>query len=68
MTMHPALLRPCHGHKDLLRDARAAALGYETLRFDYALIIHDWPLVEAAILAKVTAGAHLRESLGPVAA
>ena len=46
-------------HKDLLRDARAAALGFETLRFDYALILHDWPTVERAILAKVAAGAHL---------
>lgn len=47
-------------HKDLLRDAAAAALGYETLRFDYALIVHDWPRVEAAIVAKIEAGAHLR--------
>ncbi|MGW8484601.1 type IV toxin-antitoxin system AbiEi family antitoxin domain-containing protein [Microbacterium sp. NPDC055903] len=47
-------------HKDLLRDARAAALGYETLRFDYAMIVHDWATVEAAILAKVAEGAHLR--------
>lgn len=38
-------------HKDLVRDARAAAAGYERLRFDYALIIHDWPTVEAAITA-----------------
>ncbi len=29
-------------HKDLVRDAVAAALGYETLRFDYALVVHDW--------------------------
>lgn len=42
-------------HKDLLRDARAAALGYETLRFDYALIVHDWPTVLAAILARLDA-------------
>ncbi|MGO2746365.1 endonuclease domain-containing protein [Microbacterium sp.] len=55
-------------HKDLLRDARAAARGYETLRFDYALIVHDWPVVEAAILAKVAEGAHLRDSLRPIAA
>lgn len=54
-------------HKDLIRDAKAAALGYETLRFDYALIVHDWPLVEAAILAKVEAGAHLRSPLQPIA-
>lgn len=37
-------------HKDLVRDARAAAAGFERLRFDYALIIHDWPVVQAAIL------------------
>ncbi|MFG6504431.1 DUF559 domain-containing protein [Microbacterium sp. P05] len=46
-------------HKDLLRDARAAAQGYLTLRFDYALVVHDWPLVERAILAQLAAGRHL---------
>ncbi|MGF2950332.1 type IV toxin-antitoxin system AbiEi family antitoxin domain-containing protein [Microbacterium alcoholitolerans] len=39
-------------HKDLVREARAAALGYETLRFDYAMIVHDWPTVVAAILRR----------------
>lgn len=43
--------REAERHKDLLRDARAAAAGYERLRFDYALIVHDWPVVEAAIVA-----------------
>lgn len=38
-------------HKDLVRDAAASRLGYETLRFDYAQIVHDWPSVQAAILA-----------------
>ena len=38
-------------HKDLRRDAAASALGYETLRFDYAQIVHDWPAVQTAILA-----------------
>ncbi|WP_341975430.1 type IV toxin-antitoxin system AbiEi family antitoxin domain-containing protein [Microbacterium sp. LTA6] len=37
-------------HKDLVRDAAASRLGYETLRFDYAQVIHDWPTVQAAIL------------------
>lgn len=37
-------------HKDLVRDAAASRLGYETLRFDYAQIIHNWPTVQAAIL------------------
>ncbi len=38
-------------HKDLRRDAAASARGYETLRFDYAQVVHDWPSVQAAILA-----------------
>lgn len=37
-------------HKDLLRDANAALWGYTTLRFDYAMVVHDWDLVEAAIV------------------
>jgi hypothetical protein len=37
----------------------AAAHGFETLRFDYALIVHDWPTVEQAILAKVARRSHL---------
>ncbi|WP_022890896.1 type IV toxin-antitoxin system AbiEi family antitoxin domain-containing protein [Agromyces italicus] len=45
-------------HKDLVRDAAAAERGYVTLRFDYAQIIHDWPSVEAAILACVAHGRH----------
>ena len=40
-------------HKDLVRDAMAAALGFETLRFDYALVMYDWELVEAAILTRI---------------
>lgn len=43
-----------HRHRDLIRDAAASALGYETLRFDYAQVIHDWPSVQAAILAALT--------------
>ncbi|REJ05936.1 hypothetical protein DY023_08350 [Microbacterium bovistercoris] len=37
-------------HKDLVRDANAASWGLTTLRFDYAMIIYDWDLVERAIL------------------
>ncbi len=47
-------------HVDLVRDAEAALWDFETLRFDYALVMHEWELVEAAILTKVEAGAHLR--------
>ncbi|MGZ0713046.1 DUF559 domain-containing protein (plasmid) [Coraliomargarita sp. W4R53] len=47
-------------HKDLVRDAAAAALDYVTLRFDYAQVVHDWTTVEAAILSQLIAGRHLR--------
>lgn len=42
---------PSRRHRDLLRDARASRRGYETLRFDYAMVLHGWPTVLAAILA-----------------
>lgn len=38
-------------HKDLVRDAAASALGYETLHFDYAQIIHDWSAVQRSIIS-----------------
>ncbi|OCG73861.1 type IV toxin-antitoxin system AbiEi family antitoxin domain-containing protein [Microbacterium sediminis] len=41
---------PAKRHRDLRRDAAATARGYTPLRFDYALVVHDWPTVEAAIL------------------
>ncbi|MGC5223808.1 endonuclease domain-containing protein [Micromonospora sp. DT81.3] len=47
-------------HKDLVRDANAAAWDYVTLRFDYAMVVHDWDLVERAILAQIAASRHLR--------
>lgn len=40
-------------HKDLVRDAAAAALGYDTLRFDYALVLYEWHTVERAIIARL---------------
>lgn len=46
-------------HKDLVRDANAAAWGYVTLRFDYAMIVHDWETVELAILAHLDRRRHL---------
>ncbi|MFY9714433.1 MAG: DUF559 domain-containing protein [Microbacterium sp.] len=49
---------PSRRHKDLVRDAAASALGLETLRFDYAQVIHDWPAVQAAIVAAL---ARIRE-------
>ncbi|HWM17218.1 MAG TPA: DUF559 domain-containing protein [Microbacterium sp.] len=51
---------PSERHKDLVRDAHAAVWDYVTLRFDYALIIHDWDTVERAILAQIDAGRHHR--------
>lgn len=38
-------------HHDLARDAAASRLGFETLRFDYALIIYEWDAVAAAVLS-----------------
>ncbi|WP_144876962.1 DUF559 domain-containing protein [Microbacterium sp. 1.5R] len=40
-------------HHDLARDAAASRLGFETLRFDYALIIHQWDTVAAAVLTAI---------------
>ncbi len=51
-TADPTRPQMSKRHKDLMRDARAAALGSETLRFDYAMIVHDWPTVVAAILQR----------------
>lgn len=45
-------------HRDRVRDAVAMALGFVTLRLDYALIVHDWELVETAILAAVRRNLH----------
>lgn len=45
-------------HRDLVRDANAAAWGYITLRFDYAQVVHDWESVELAILAHLDRGLH----------
>lgn len=42
--------KPEHRHRDRVRDAATSALGYETLRFDYAQIVHDWPSVQRALL------------------
>ncbi|WP_313355296.1 type IV toxin-antitoxin system AbiEi family antitoxin domain-containing protein [Microbacterium sp.] len=42
---------PTKRHKDLDRDAAASALGYETLHFDYAQIVHDWATVQLSIVA-----------------
>ena len=48
-----------HRHKDLVRDANAAAWGFATLRFDYAMVVHDWETVELAILGALDRGLHL---------
>lgn len=50
---------PEHRHRDLVRDAHAAIWGYVSLRFDYAMVVHDWETVELAILAHVDRGLHL---------
>jgi very-short-patch-repair endonuclease len=50
-------------HRDLVRDALAARLGFVTLRFDYAMIVHEWSVVEDAILAVIARNLH-RSALG----
>lgn len=45
-------------HRDLVRDAHAAAWGFVTLRFDYAMVVHDWPTVELALRAHIDRGLH----------
>lgn len=55
---------PDQRHKDLVRDANAALWGYATLRFDYAMVVHDWDLVERAILAAIADGRHFRPGPG----
>ena len=50
---------PAGRHRDRVRDAVAAAHGFQTLRFDYVLVVHDWPLVEQAILAATGRRAHI---------
>lgn len=47
-----------HRHRDLMRDAAAASLGYETLRFDYDMIVRQWEVVAEAILATLVRAAH----------
>lgn len=42
-----------HRHRDLERDAAASRRGLETLRFDYAQVMHDWTAVQGAILAAI---------------
>lgn len=37
-------------HNDLMRDANASRAGYETLRFDYTMVIYEWDRIVAAIL------------------
>lgn len=42
--------------RDYARDARLGARGYRVLRFTYRQVMHDWPAVEAAILAAIARG------------
>jgi len=45
---------------DRQRDARLSTLGYRVLRFSYRQVMNEWPLVEAAVIAAVSRGDHLR--------
>jgi len=51
---------PAQIARDRARDAALTALGFHVLRFGFAQVIRDWEGVEAAILAVVDRGWHLR--------
>lgn len=44
---------PDKRHRDLMRDAAASALGYESLRFDYAMVLHQWDTVLSAVRSAI---------------
>lgn len=44
---------PAARHRDRMRDAAASAQGLETLRFDYAMIVRKWAVVESAIAGAI---------------
>lgn len=46
--------------EDRQRDAQLSTLGYRVLRFSYRQVFEQWQLVEAAVLAAVGRGDHLR--------
>lgn len=46
--------------EDRHRDARLSILGYRVLRFSYRQVFEQWESVEAAVLAAVARGDHLR--------
>ncbi|MFF5623801.1 hypothetical protein [Microbacterium sp. LWH10-1.2] len=43
-----------HRHQDLTRDASSALWGHVSLRFDYAMVLYDWDLVERSIVSTMT--------------
>lgn len=46
--------------KDRHRDAYLSTIGYRVLRFSFHQVMHEWNLVEAAVLAAIARGDHLR--------
>lgn len=44
---------------DRRRDAVLSSMGYRVLRFSHRLVIDDWSVVEAAVLAAIVRGDHL---------
>lgn len=51
---------PVRFEADRRRDAELSRRGYRVLRFSYRMVMDDWALVEAAILASLIRGDHLR--------
>jgi very-short-patch-repair endonuclease len=54
--------KPEARRRDLQRDAVAAALDFETLRFDYTSVMFDWPFVTAMVESVVARDGHVRSA------
>lgn len=46
--------------RDVAHDAELRLRGYTVLRFTYAQVLHEWPVVARTISRAIAAGAHLR--------
>lgn len=52
---------PRQRRSDIAHDRALRALGYTVFRYDYVEVMHEWPRVEAEILAAIAQRIHLRD-------
>ncbi len=45
-------------NKDLREDARLVRRGYVVLRFGRDAVVHEWPMIESAVLSIIAQGRH----------